>query len=292
MIAYGEVLENVDLKKYSTIKIGGIAKYLVKPHNDIELFNLIKELNNRKAKYYVLGNGSNVLLDDNNFDGVIILLDSLNEIVFHENEVSVGAGVMLPILVNKTLENGFVSLAFASSIPGTIGGSVVGNAGCFGHELMELVKCVKVMDKNGNIKILNKDEISFGYRYTTLKDKYIVLNVTFLLEKGDVERVKEEIKERNLKRASTQPLDKPNVGSIFRNPDEGAAGKFIEDLGFKGHQIGGAKVSEKHANFIVNEDNATFDDVVSLICEIKEKVKEKYNISLVSEVNIIRWNEL
>lgn len=292
MIAYGDVFENESLKKYSTFGIGGMARYLVKPHNENELYNLIKELKGKRVKYYILGNGSNIIIDDHDFNGVIIKLDNLKDIIFHGNEVTAGAGVMLPVLVNMCLQKSLVSLSFASMIPGTVGGSVVGNAGCYGHEIMEYVKCVKVMDKEGKIKILNKDEISFGYRYTTLKDKYIILSVTFILEKGNSDKEREEIKERNEKRKNTQPIEKKNVGSIFRNPDGYAAGKLIEDLGLKGHQIGGAKISEKHANFIVNEDNATCEDVISLIDLIKQMVKEKYGIDLVVEPTIIKWNEI
>ena len=180
MMKYGQVIENANLKDYSTLGIGGIAKYLVKPSNEENLILLIKYLRENNIKYYVLGNGSNVIIDDHFFDGVIIKLDNLKEIIFNGNEVTSSAGVMLPMLVNVCLQKSLVSLAFASMIPGTVGGSVVGNAGAYGHEIMEYVKSVKVLDQEGNIKVLNKDNISFGYRYTSLKDKYIILSVTFL----------------------------------------------------------------------------------------------------------------
>ncbi|MBQ6840582.1 MAG: UDP-N-acetylmuramate dehydrogenase [Bacilli bacterium] len=292
MNQYGEVFENEDLKKYTTLGIGGIAKYLVKPSNEKNLIDLISYLKENNIKYYVLGNGSNVILDDSYFDGVVIRLDNLKEITFDSNTVTAAAGVMLPMLVNVCLQKSFISLAFASMIPGTVGGSVVGNAGAYGHEIMEYVKSVKVLDSEGNIKDIPKNDISFGYRYTSLKDKYLVLSVTFILESGDPQKELLEIRERNEKRITTQPIEKKNVGSIFRNPEGTSSGKLIDELGLKGHQIGGAKVSEKHANFIVNEDNATFNDVVSLIDLIKEKVKEKYDISLVAEPTIVRWKEV
>jgi len=292
MKEYGEVTENESLKKYSTFGIGGSAKYIVKPHNEGDLSRLIQHLNLQNIKYYILGNGSNVVIDDRDFDGVIIKLDNFKEIKIEDNTVTAGAGVMIPMLVNVCLQNSLVSLSFASMIPGSLGGSVVGNAGCYGHELMEFVKSVRVMDKEGNIKELSKNDISFGYRYTSLKDKYIVLNATFILEKGDPLKELAEIRERNEKRRNTQPIEKKNIGSIFRNPEGFAAGKLIEDAGLKGHQIGGAKISEKHANFIVNEDNATYEDVLSLIKLIKEKIKEKEGIDLVCEPTIIKWNEV
>ncbi|MBE6155184.1 MAG: UDP-N-acetylmuramate dehydrogenase [Firmicutes bacterium] len=292
MNQFGEVFENEELKKYTTLGIGGVTRYLVKPYDEKNLCSLIKYLRENQINYYILGNGSNVILDDNFFDGVIIRLDNLKDIYFDGNEVTVSAGVMLPMLVNVCLQKSFVSLAFASMIPGTVGGSVVGNAGAYGHEIMEYVKAVTVLDEDGNIKVLNKDQISFGYRYTTLKDKYIILNVTFILELGDPIKELNEIRERNEKRITTQPIEKKNVGSIFRNPENLSAGKLIEDLGLKGYQIGGAKISEKHANFIVNENNATFNDVVSLINLIKKQIKEKYDINLVAEPTIIKWEEI
>ncbi|MBE6148841.1 MAG: UDP-N-acetylmuramate dehydrogenase [Firmicutes bacterium] len=292
MKQYGEVIENADLRNYSTLGVGGIVKYLVKPNTENDLCNLIKELRKENIKYIILGNGSNVIIDDTYFDGVVIRLDNLKEITFEDNEVTASCGVMLPMLVNVCLQKSYVSLAFASMIPGTVGGSVVGNAGAYGHEIMEYVKSVKVLDKEGNIITLQRDNISYGYRYTSLKDKYIILSATFILENGDPIKELEEIRERNEKRIATQPIEKKNVGSIFRNPEGTSSGKLIDELGLKGYQVGGAKISEKHANFIVNENNATFEDVINLINLIKDRVKENYDINLVAEPTIIRWEEV
>lgn len=292
MKEFGEVFENVDLKKYTTLGIGGTAKYLVKPSNEQNLIKLIAYLIANNIKYFILGNGSNVILDDSYFNGVIIKLDNLKDINFEDNEVVVSAGVMMPFFVNVCLQNSLVSLAFASMIPGTVGGCVIGNAGAYDHEVMEYVKWVKVLDKNGEIKIIPKEDISFGYRYTSLKDKYIILSVSFILSKGDPIECLSEIRSRNEKRMNTQPLDKKNVGSIFRNPEGNIAGKLIDDLGLKGYKIGGAQISEKHANFIINDSNASFNDIILLISMIKDKVKEEYNINLVCEPSIIRWEEV
>lgn len=290
---FGEVLEKENLKKYSTFGIGGTCKYLIKPDSKIHLIGLINYLNKNKIKYLILGNGSNVIIEDGYFDGVVIKLDNFNNIEFLDNDrVKVGAGLMLPVLAKKCLDNGYVNLNFASMIPGTVGGSVVGNAGAYGFEIMESVESVIALDKEGNVKELKKDDISFGYRYTSLKDKYLILEIIFKLNKGDVELAKNEAKERNEKRIASQPLDKKSVGSIFRNPEGDSAGRLIDSLGLKGYSKGGAKISEKHANFIVNESGASFDDVVTLINEIKEKVKKEYNINLVCEPTIIKWNEL
>ena len=288
----GEILNDVSLKDYTSLKIGGITKYLVKPHNITELKNLMEYIKENNLKYIILGHGTNVIIDDHYFEGIVIKLDYFKDIIFEGNEVTVGSGVSLGYLAKTTLDNGFISLGFASMIPGNIGGSVVGNAGCYGHEIMELVKEVEVMDQDGNIFKLNRNDISYGYRYTSLKNKYIVLNVTFILKKGDVTLASEEIKQNNLKRINSQPLDKKNVGSIFRNPENASAGKLIEDLKLKGRKIGGAEVSEKHANFIINEDNASFEDITSLIDYIKKEVKDAYQIDLVVEPTIIEWDKL
>ena len=292
MKEYGEVLENVSLKDYSSIKIGGNCKYLIKPYDIEHLIDLINYLKNNNIKYYVLGNGTNVILDDSYFDGVIIKLDNLKGIHYEENIVTCESGVSLPFFVKDTLNKGYTSLGFASMIPGSVGGAVVGNAGCYLHEIMEYVKSVTVLNRYNEVITIEKNDISFGYRYTSLKGKYIILSTTFILNKGNVALELHQIQANNEKRINTQPLNYPNVGSIFRNPEGYSAGKLIDDLGLKGYKIGDAGISEKHANFIVNLGNATFEDVISLIDYIKAKVKETYDIDLICEPEIIRWSNL
>ncbi len=292
MKEYGEVLENVSLKDYSSIKIGGNCKYLIKPYDIEHLIDLINYLKNNNIKYYVLGNGTNVILDDSYFDGVIIKLDNLKSIHYDDNVVTCESGVSLPFFVKDTLNKGYTSLGFASMIPGTVGGAVVGNAGCYSHEIMEYVKSVTVLNRYNEVITIDKNDISFGYRYTSLKGKYIILSTTFILNKGNVALELHQIQANNEKRINTQPLNYPNVGSIFRNPEGYSAGKLIDDLGLKGYRIGDAQISEKHANFIVNLGSATFEDVISLIDYIKAKVKETYDIDLICEPEIIRWSNL
>ena len=291
MNEYGNVYENIDLRKYTTFGIGGNAKYLIEVSNENNFVSLIKYLKKQHIKYFILGNGSNVILDDNFFDGVIIKLDKLNKIEVNDNIVTASCGVKLGFLNNVALQNGLVSLYFASLIPGQVGASVLGNAGCYNHDLMEYVKSVKVLDENENIRIIPKSEIKYGYRYTSLTGN-IILSVTFELEKGDPIKTLKLIKENNDKRLASQPLEEKNVGSIFKNPDGFVAGKLIDDLGLKGYHIGGACVSEKHANFIVNKNNATTADVLNLINFIKLKVYENYKINLEVEPKIILWSNL
>lgn len=291
MNEYGNVYENIDLKKYTTFGIGGKAKYLIEVTNENNFVSLIKYLKKQNIKYFILGNGSNVILDDNFFDGVIIKLDKLNKIEVNDNIITASCGVKLGFLNNIALQNELVSLYFASLIPGQVGASVMGNAGCYNHDLMEYVKSVKVLDENENIRIIPKSEIKYGYRYTSLTGN-IILSVTFELEKGDPIKILKLIKENNDKRLASQPLEEKNVGSIFKNPNGFAAGKLIDDLGLKGYHIGGAYVSEKHANFIVNKNNATTADVLNLINFIKLKVYENYKINLEVEPKIILWSNL
>ena len=292
MKKYGDVIENVDLKEYSSLGIGGKARFLVKPSSVQNLQLLIKYLQENDLKYYFLGNGTNVIFDDAFFDGVIIKFDHLNNVVFDGNSVNAECGVMLPKLNQLALKEGFTSLIFASMIPGTLGASIVGNVGAYGSEIMEYVKSVTVLDEDNNIKVLSKDDISFGYRYTSLKNRYLVLSAELILNPGDIDEAQNLLKERTIARVSSQPLKEKNVGSIFRNPEGYAAGKLIDDLGLKGYRVGGVKVSEMHANFIVNDQNGTFEDMLILINYLKKQVKENYNIDLVLEPNIVRWNEV
>lgn len=291
MNEYGIVYENVDLKKYTTLGVGGIAKYLIEVTSENNLVSLIKYLRENNLKYYILGNGSNVILDDSFFDGVIIRVNKLNKIEVNEDVVTASCGVKLGFLNNVALQNGLVSLYFASLIPGEVGSSVMGNAGCYNHSLMEYVQSVKVLTKDGNVTNISKSEIKYGYRYTSLKDN-IILSVTFKLEKGDPLETLKLIKENNDKRLATQPLDTKNVGSVFKNPEGYSAGKLIDDLGLKGYHIGDAYVSDKHANFIVNKGNATYLDMLNLINYIKLKVFENYKISLEVEPKIISWSNI
>lgn len=289
MNEFGSVLENVDLKNYTTFKIGGIVRYLVIPENENKLILLINYLKENNIKYFILGNGSNVILDDSFFDGAIILLNKLNKVEINGNFVTASSGVKLGYLNNICLQHGLTSLIFASLIPGCIGASVMGNAGCYNHDLMEFVYSVRTLIDNKVVEI-KKSEIEYGYRFTNIKG--IILSVTFLLEKGDVEKALKIMKENNKKRILSQPLNEPCVGSIFKNPDNISAGKLIDDLNLKGFHIGGAYISEKHANFIVNRKHATFKDVIDLINYTKEKVYDKYGILLEVEPKIIYWSNL
>ena len=287
-----EIIEDANLKEYNTYKIDTNTAYLAFPKNIDELINLLKYIKENNMKYFLIGNGSNIVLPDEKFEGMVISFKNLNKYEINGNKVICEAGAMLPKVAMDTINHSLKGLEWATGIPGTIGASVLGNAGAYLHEIMEYVESIKVLDKDFNILTLNKDDISYGYRTTSLKEerKYIILEITLKLENGNIEESKALVQDRLKRRMESQPLDYPSAGSVFRNPSkELPAGKIIEELGYKGKTVGGAEVSLKHANFIVNKDNAKAVDIKSLINSIKKDVKEKYNIDLICEQEIINW---
>ena len=286
-----EVLESVDLTDYNTYKIKTSTKFLALPKNKEELINLIKYLKDNNIKYFLLGNGSNVILPDKEFDGVVINFKKLNNFEFDGDILNVEAGAMLPSLSNEVINHGLKGLEWASGIPGTIGGSIKGNAGAYLREIMDRVLEVEVLDENLNLKTIKKEDIEYGYRTTSFKNtKDIIISAKLQLEKGDYEESKTLVKDRLERRLASQPLEYPSAGSVFRNPSkEQPSGMLIEQVGLKGKTIGGAQISTKHANFIVNINNASSDDIKKLIELIKKEIKENYDIDLKCEQEIVEW---
>ena len=290
MKEFGIVLENVNLKDYNTYKIGGNAKYIVKPSSVDNLINLIEYLKKENINFLVIGKGSNIILPDEDFDGVLILLDNLNKYVIKDNVVEVEAGIILGTFIMNLVNNSLGGLENLCGIPGTLGGAIVGNAGCYGSLISDCLVSVTYLE-NGTIKTISKNDCKFSYRNSIFKsDKNkIILSCKFELYKSNKEDMLEVIKENNLKRKNSQPLEYPNAGSVFRNPEGVAAGKLIEDLGLKNYNINGASVSNKHANFIINKANAESKDIVTLIEFIQEKVEKEYGIKLILEQEIIKY---
>lgn len=284
-----EIIQNVDLKNYTTFKVSCVAKYFAKPKDEQELCFLLDILQQKKMRYKVLGKGSNVVFVNPTFDGVIISLEHFGKMKIEENLITVGAGYSLMKLVLELAKEGYTGLEFASGIPGSVGGSLVNNAGAYGSSMSDVVESVKVLMPNHEVKVFTKNELNFCYRNSFLqyKQDYICLEVTFNLEKGNKDKIMETIKRRREKRIETQPLDFPSAGSVFRNPNGGFAWEYIAALGFKGKRIGGAEVSKKHANFIINVGNATGHDIENLILEIKEAVEKEYGISLIYEQEFV-----
>lgn len=284
---YGRVKKSASLKELNTYQVGGTADYVVYPNSVDNLKKLIETLKKNKTKYYILGNGSNVILPDENLEGVLIVLKDLKQIEIDDETVTISAGVMMPYLNKYLTDLGYSNFTWACNLPGTMGASIYGNAGCFKKEAQNNLLYIKILDDEGNIKTLKCEDINFSYRKSNIKG--IVLSGTYKLIKKSQDEEK-EVELLNKKRMQTQPLDKKTAGSVFKNPEGDSAGRLIEQAGLKGYQIGGAKISEKHANFICNEQNATSHDIISLINYIKTTIKKMYNIDLELEQKIVKWD--
>ena len=281
-------IENVNLSKYTTYRLKSKASYMVFPEDTDELIKLIKYLRENEVKYKIIGGGANLIFA-HDYDGVLIKLDSFDNLAIKYTKVRVGAGYNLIKLATKLCKLGLTGIEFATGIPGTVGGAVFNNAGAYKSDMGYIVESIKVLTPYLEIKTLYNKYLKYHYRTSFLKDNpdYICLEATIVLKHGKKEQILEVIEDRKKRRLMSQPLDYPSAGSVFRNPPDNFAGKLIEDVGYKGKTVGGAKVSEKHANFIINYNNATGKDIIKLINEIKEKVKEKYNIELVLEQEIV-----
>ena len=290
---YGEVTEHASLKNMNTYRIDGKAKILIEPNSINDLVEVIKTLREYKEPYFILGAGSNIVLNDKEIDGVVIKFTKLNgiEVYPEEDTIYAEAGAMLPKVVIDSVNNGLCGLEFAAGIPGTIGGAVYGNAGAYNACIMDYVKSVTVLDQNNEIVTLENDDIFYEYRNTMFKQtkKYIILGAKLYLREGSKEESESIMADRKKRRVETQPLEFPNAGSVFRNPEGDFAGRLIEECELKGYRIGGAEVSTKHANFIINKENATGKDVHDLILHVHDTVKEKTGVDLLIEQEFVDW---
>lgn len=284
-----EYQENASLKNYNTYKIDATCNYLVFPKDETELITILRELKKANTKYLMLGNGSNIILSKAIFDGVVIKLDKLNKVTYNNNLVTVGAGYSLIKLAVETIGKGLSGLEFAAGIPGVVGASTAMNAGAYNSDMATVVKEVRVLTPDLKIITMTNSDLAYEYRDSFLKKNpgYIALEVTLELTDGDTPTMQKLIAERRMKRIAAQPLNMPSAGSVFRNPEGMYAGELIEKANLKGYTIGGAKVSEKHANFIVNNGGATGQDILDLIDKIQKEVKTKYNVSLKIEQIIV-----
>lgn len=284
-----EYYKDISLKKYNTYKLDAKCRFLIFPQNEEELLNLLNFLKSNNIDYLILGGGSNVILARSCFD-VVIKLDRLNEINITDNIVIAGAGVSLPLLSNTCMKKGLNGLSFAGGLPGLVGASTAMNAGAYNEDMASVVKEAKVITPDLNIIRMSNNDLKYSYRNSFLKENkdYICIETTFQLYYEDSINIKQVMDSRIKRRIESQPLDMPSAGSVFRNPDGFSAGRLIEDIGLKGYTVGGAMVSNKHANFIVNTGTATYDDIIQLIEYIRDKVMDEYGIELVLEQEIIR----
>jgi len=284
-----KILKNESLKNHSTFKIGGEAKYIILPSSEDEIVSLIKFLKDNNEKFYVIGNGSNLLFSDEGFDGVIVkIAKNFSNVRVNGNEIYAQSGVTLARIANIALENNLTGFEFASGIPGTIGGAVKMNAGAYGGEIKDVVVSTKYLDKNGEIKERVLDEQGFSYRKSAFTDDEVILSSKIVLKEGSYDEIKSYMSELNSKRREKQPLEYPSAGSAFKRPEGYFAAKLIDDANLRGVNIGDAYVSEKHTGFIVNKGNATQKDVTDLMEYVKKVVYEKFGVKLEAEVKIVR----
>ena len=285
---YGEVIENAKLLSYNTYRVNSVVKYLVFPNSVDDLIKLLKYLKENNIEYFILGKGSNIILKKDFYDKVFIKLDRLNNVFIDGNFVYAESGKEIIPLVMETINSGLKGLEWATGIPGTIGGCIYNNAGAYNDCIFNYVKEVTILDDSNRVRVLNKEDIDYSYRNTSFKSKKIViLSCKLELKKGVYSDSISLIEDRKKRRFESQPLEYPSAGSVFRNPTDDFAGRLIEELGLKGYNKNGVYISKKHANFIINKENGTGLDIVELIDLIKLKVKEKYNIDLILEQEII-----
>ena len=274
------------MKKHTTFRIGGVADYLVLPETIEEIQAVVKLCKTWEVPYYILGNGSNLLVGDNGYRGVIIkLYKNMNEMIVTDTTIEVNAGALLSQVANLALENSLTGLEFAAGIPGTIGGAVIMNAGAYGGEMKNVVTEVTVLLANGEVRKFSGEEMHFGYRTSlAAKENHIILQVALSLQKGEKEAIHARMEELKVQRTTKQPLNYPSAGSTFKRPVGHFAGKLIEDAGLRGFQVGGAKVSDKHCGFVVNAGDATARDVDMLMQQIVQRVYEQTGVTLEAEI--------
>ncbi len=277
------------MKKHTTFRIGGPADYYLCPHSTEEMQKILQICKENNIEFFILGNGSNLLVSDKGYRGAVIQLwKNFSDIIAEEKTITVKAGALLSKVAAEALEEGLTGMEFASGIPGTIGGAVVMNAGAYGGEMKDIIKEVTVLTKEGEILTLSKEEMNFGYRTSVVKEKgYVVISVVLQLEKGDREKIRKVMDDLKERRVTKQPLDMPSAGSTFKRPEGYFAGKLIMDAGLRGFSVGGAQISEKHCGFVVNKGDATAADVLGLIREVQKRVQEQFGVTLEPEVKFL-----
>lgn len=282
------------MSSHCTFRAGGTAKYYVIPDEYKKVRDVLRLCVEENIPYYVIGNGSNLLVQDDGFDGVIIEIDSaLAKIEINGNEIVAKAGAKLSKIAVKALNESLTGFEFAHGIPGNLGGAVTMNAGAYGGEMKDVLKWVKVLDNNGEMKTLKAEELELGYRTSIIvKEKMIVLEACIELHEGNRDEIEMHMKELMAKRKEKQPLEYPSAGSTFKRSEGYFAGKLIQDAGLKGYRVGGAMVSEKHSGFVINYDNATATDIINLMKDVRKKVYEEFQVTLEPEVKIlpaVKW---
>lgn len=277
------------MKRHTTFRIGGPAEVFCMPESFNEIRRVLEICKEEKLPYFILGNGSNLLVSDKGYRGVVIQLDrNYGEIRVEDTEIYASAGALLSTIAVTARRASLTGFEFAGGIPGTLGGAVVMNAGAYGGEMKDVLRKVTVMDQNGEIFEIPVEKLEMGYRTSVIKTAgYIVLGAVLSLKKGDIEEIKALTRKLSEQRTSKQPLEYPSAGSTFKRPEGYFAGKLIMDSGLRGYRVGGAQVSEKHCGFVINTGDATAEDVCSLMKHVTETVYEKFGVTLEPEVKFL-----
>lgn len=289
ILGEGKVLEKEPMASHTTFRIGGPADYFVMPETTEELAKVLKLCREEQMPYFILGNGSNLLVGDKGFRGVVVqLYKNFDELRIEGTKVTAKAGAMLIRVAKEAGKAGLTGLEFASGIPGTIGGAMVMNAGAYGGEMKDVVTAVTVLTGDGEVKTLTGEEMNFRYRGSVVEDEgYIVLEAVMELKEGCLEDILARIEELSVQRRTKQPIEYPSAGSTFKRPEGYFAGKLIQDSGLRGYRVGGAQVSEKHCGFVINAGGATAADVMQLIQDVSDKVNDQFGVTLEPEVKRI-----
>ena len=282
---------NESLKKHTTYGIGGPADLMIFPKSKQDLIKVIEIINENKIQLTILGSGSNVLVSDNGIRGAVISLkNSLKQIEVDDNILYAECGTMLGKIVKHAVKNNLIGLENLNGVPGTLGGALIMNAGAWGGEISENLIHVEVINSKSEIQKIQKKDLNFSYRQSSFNKDDILLSAKFNLKKADKDIIKENFIEAQSGRKKSQPLNKRSAGSLFKNPKNNSAGKLLDEAGLKGFSIGDAKISEKHANFFINDGDATSKDMLMLIKKAHKEVKDKFNVNLSLEVKLMGFN--
>lgn len=284
-----QVLCEEPMSKHTTFRVGGPADYFVMPKSIEEVQKLVACCKDAKMPYYVLGNGSNLLVSDAGYRGVIIqIYKSMSEIAVEGTTIRAQAGALLSKIGNLALEAELAGFEFAAGIPGAVGGAVVMNAGAYGGEMKDILKSATVLTTEGTVLTLYNEELELGYRTSIIAKKdYVVLEAEYELQPGDKAAIRARMDELKVQRVTKQPLEYPSAGSTFKRPEGHFAGKLIQDAGLRGFQVGGAQVSEKHCGFVINTGNATATDILELMKQVSDKVMQEFGVQLEPEVKML-----
>lgn len=289
ILGQDRILMEEPMKKHTTFRLGGPADFFLCPSDVNQIPEIIHICRKEGIPWFVLGNGSNLLVSDQGYRGVVIqIYKNMNQITVEGTRIYAQAGALLSAVSKKAMEAGLTGMEFASGIPGTLGGAAVMNAGAYGGEMKDILVSVTVLTDEGEQKVLKAEELNLGYRTSIIKERgYIVLDGVLQLQAGNRDAIKTRMEELKVQRVTKQPLEYPSAGSTFKRPEGYFAGKLIEDAGLRGYRVGGAQVSEKHCGFVINTGDATTSDVVQLIHNVQNIIWNKFKVKLEPEVKFL-----